>query len=264
MKIHLSILLVSLSLLSACSKGSKTEVVPESVENQKSEVGPFNTEFTSADQTYRHNFKTNISQNEGQVEYYVKTLGKEKIQLLESKLTVSGCPASQVSHQTFWIPDSQKPNQGYQLFLNTVFESLPQVKGVVRHVIHGLQGCQAVELSTTLKKQVAAPALGPICQGTTASNSCRVKIYCKEKDPLTYFYEVEIWDRPTGQTLNQFMNHGDGTRGLMVLATVTPANDGTFLTYSGAGNQLKVHLATSNGIFQSAQGNPVELKCQIY
>lgn len=145
------IFLACLFFLTACSKSNDSEVVQSPVA-EKAEVGPFTVAFSGDNQSYEHNFKININQDEGKVEYFVQTAEAAKIDFIDTKLTVSGCPAAQVIHRTFWIPDAST-QEGELTMPGFFFETIANKKGVLLHVLKGLNGCSSVELKTVLKKQ---------------------------------------------------------------------------------------------------------------
>ncbi len=246
-------------LVLGCGKPTESTVATQ----EHPEVGPFTVQFAPTDQSYQHNFKVNIDQDEGKVEYYVTTAADEKVEIKDIVLKVTGCPAGQISHQMFWAPDSTQSNFGYQEYKGDKFQTTAKIKGTFIHSLKNLKGCTAVDLTTKLVKYVYTTphpefSVGQHCPEASASDQCTVKLYCREKNPLNSFYEFEIWKRGNQYGLSHFYNHGDGTRGLLSSNSVNESliNNEIKYTSSSLKVSLNMNLTTGDGIFTDSMFAP--------
>jgi hypothetical protein len=243
--------------IAACSVETKSEdVVPPSI-NEKSQAGPYTVDFNNSNNNYQHNFKMNIDQNEGKVEYFITTSDAVEIEFVGTSLKVTGCSASQVTHQTYWIPDG-KTTTGQYVIPGSTFKTQAATRGTFTHILRDLSGCTLLDLTTTLRKKQTSSMK---CKESSDSN-CHVAIYCKEKDPLKSFIEVEVWEESWGTTLREFRNQGNGTRNLMTMNSVTFSNNGTESTYISKSVSDKTFLKYNNqnllGLYsQAIQGTQV-------
>lgn len=244
----------ALLLLAACSKSPESEIVPSGDGNAAAgDVGPFTVAFQGPEQTYEHSIKGVPKQNEGKVEYFVTTAEKSKVTLVKTQVQVTGCPAAQVTHHTFWVSDVSNMSEGQLILPGQSFEPKVSVKGVLLHVLKGLDGCSEIEVLTSLKRTAMTQPnpgfpVGGACEGTT--DGCMVQVYCREPDIQTNFIEVEIWKRSWGTLVQKYMNPGDGTkRGLMVSETVTPSSTASSLTFLGSSTKLNFSTTTGVGVF---------------
>ncbi len=263
--------LIGLFLFFTLGCGKPTESTVATQEHP--EVGPFTVQFAPTDQSYLHHFKVNIDQDEGKVEYYITTAADEKVEIKDIVLKVTGCPANQISHQMFWAPDSAQNNFGYQEYLGDKFQTTAKVKGVFIHSLKNMRGCTAVDLMTKLTKYIYTPphpefTVGHPCPEASTSDQCKVKLYCREKNPLTSYYEFEAWKRGNQYTLSHFYNHGDGTRGLLSSnsANESSINNETKYTSSNFKVSLNMNLSTGDGIFTDSSFAPTmtySVECAI-
>ncbi|WP_413291340.1 hypothetical protein [Bdellovibrio sp. HCB337] len=240
-----SILVISTGLiLAACSASVKTEEVAPPGNNEKANGGPYTVDFSAADSTYKHSFKIPINQAEGKVEYFIKTAEAADIEFVSTQMKVTGCPANQVTHKTFWIPDSQN-TVGQYVVPGSTLKTRAGVQGTFMHIVLGLTNCTDVELNTVLKKKKVSNMK---CKESSDS-TCRVQVYCREGNYPTNYVEVEVWQDAWGMSLRKFMNGGDGTRGLMASNSVTVLNNGTDTIYTNNSGSDKVFLKYNNQTF---------------
>jgi hypothetical protein len=248
----------------ACSKSSDSGKVADPGTNDKAQAGPYVVDFGTT-KSYQHSFKIPINQNEGKVEYFITMPEATDIVLTDTSLTVTGCPASQVIHQTFWLPDSAVAS-GQYVVIGSSFRTLAGTQGTFLHILKGLDGCTDVNLSTTLTKK-DKPAMK--CKESRDPN-CQVQVYCKESDALpTNYIEVEAWKEYGGISLYKFMNHGDGTRSQMSMNSAAFTNDGTQSKYSATSNStyLRYNNTTRIGLYYESiagQSFTTDVNCTVY
>lgn len=262
------ILIVTLLFLAGCGKPADSEVVPSAEANtEDSKAGPYTVEFGGPELVYEHTMKGYPNNTEGKVEYFITTAEKAKITLVKTELKVTGCSASQVTHQTFWLPDANV-SEGQLVMTGMSFQPQQNVKGVLLHSIRGLDGCTEVELLTSLKmEKILKPnptfPVGQACEGTTG-DSCKVQVYCREQDPFSSYVEVEVWKRSWGIELKKFMKYSDGTRNLMV-SEMASESVGAF-SYSYVGSTANLYFNSTTGVGKlnekvGGQTYPTDLDC---
>ncbi len=248
-------LVISLLVLAACKKSGEAEVVASTDSDQQAagDVGPFTVNFDGSAQTFAHSVKGVPKQGEGKVEYYITVNEKSKVTLVSTEIKVVGCPASQVSYQTFWLPDATKA-EGTLVMNGLSFQPTPGLKGSLMHVMHGLDGCSEVQLATSLKREkILKPnptfPVGQACEGSSASSPCTVQVYCREQDPLSTYHEFEVWSYSWGRQVNHYMKSSDGKRSLMSSSSVTVNAGATSTSYTGSSASLTYDNATGMGRF---------------
>lgn len=263
MKAILFLLMSALIALGGCGKPKDSgESVPISEDpNAQAQSGPYIVNFSSTDNMYNHLFQGNINQNEGKIEYYIATPTSTQIEVRQSTLTVTGCSASKVKHYLYWVPDANFPNEGAPVKVGSLLQTLPNTKGVLRHVLLGLDGCQSIELLTSLKQIPQSTHIGSACDST--ATNCQIKQYCREKNASSSFNEVEVWSQTWGLELRNFMNHGDGTRSLMMVTTARDTSDSSVYRYESTSAtiaNLALAKLTKQGVFsQVVVGTQVKL-----
>lgn len=257
------LLLASGLIIAACSATQSEDVAPPVA--KENSAGPYDVTFDPTTGIFQHNFEMNIAQSEGKVDYYIQTPEEIDVTFVETALKVTGCPASQVTHQTFWLPDSATTS-GQYLGVGSVFRTRAGIRGSFMHVLRGLDGCATVNLTTKLQKRMGS---NMPCKEST-DTTCRVQVYCKETDPVRTYVEVEVWKESWGVTLRKFMNSGNGTRSLMATNTVVSTSTTTETTYSanspGDRTYLRFNNQTFAGVYsQDVMGNayPTDVTCKL-
>lgn len=152
------LLLGSLIALNACQVKSSTpqSAQPPPPPPEKPSAGPYIVIFDNTNNTYHHSFNLNIDQKEGKVEYLITQPDAVKIEMFNTQLSVVGCSASQVTHELFWLPNKNKI-EWYYVSIGSVFTTEANAEGTLVHVLKGLDGCQSLTLSTTLKRVLKSP-----------------------------------------------------------------------------------------------------------
>mgnify|MGYP003407425659 CR=1 FL=1 len=147
------LLLGALIALNACQVKNTTPqpVQPPPPPPEKPSAGPYSVVFDKDTNAYHHSFKIDLDQKEGKVEYLLTLPVIAKIELSHTQLSVVGCSASQVTHELFWIPDQQKLSW-YYVSIGSTFTTEANTEGKLIHIVKGLEGCQSLTLSTTLKR----------------------------------------------------------------------------------------------------------------
>lgn len=141
------------SVLSACNKkpDAAPETVPAPVDRTEASASSYRIDFTNSP-IYQHSFKMNIDQAEGKVDYLL-TLDEDTVVQVELvKAQVTGCVATQVKHEVFWIPDQRRSQQGQFVTNGSVFQAFAGIEGKLMHTFRGLSGCKSIEVITNLKK----------------------------------------------------------------------------------------------------------------
>lgn len=217
------------------------------------DAGPYTVQFSGADQSYTHSFNLPIKQEEGQVVYHIATPTSSEIEFVDTRLQVTGCPVGNVKHQIFWSQDASRPTVGEYLTTGTVFRTRAGLNGMFRHLVHGLGGCTSITLTTKLKIK---PQTLRTCKETTEAATCQVVAYCRQAGN-SYYTEVEVWKESRGLVLRKFMNVGDGTRSLKLMAAVNKAEFGSITTYSDnyGDAALRIDGANREAILTSATGS---------
>lgn len=232
-------LTLCLSLI-ACEdpSGEREAAKPGTEHSEKTGAGPYQVVFSGADQSYQHSFSFPIRQEEGKVEYYVQTPSSIEVEFLETRLTVSGCAASNVKHQIFWMPDVRISNMVYYLKEGESFRTQSGVRGSFVHLIRGLGGCTDINLTTKMRMK---PAIVRPCKESNSPGACKVLAYCRANYP-TNFTEAEIWQEPHGMSLRKYMNFGDGNRRLMASSSVSMMAQGNVMTYSNSSGDISLSI----------------------
>lgn len=239
--------------LVACEDPDAPRDVEKPKEKPVTEAGPYVVQFSGTDQSYTHTFNIPIRQDEGQVVYHVTTPASSEIEFVDTRMQVTGCPVAAVKHQIFWSQDASRPTVGEYLTTGSFFRTRAGLKGMFRHVAHGLGGCTSISLTTKLK--IKPPTLRT-CKETTEPATCQVVAYCRQSGD-SYFTEVEVWRDSQGLTLRNFLNVGDGTRSLKVMGAMTKTEQGSITLYqdSFGDASLRVDRTTREGLFTGALGN---------
>lgn len=198
--------LMSVLAVSCGKPRAPEQVAPPAPPENPLETGPFAVTFNPNTRNYSHTLKVNINQTEGKVEYTINTPDSIKVEFLNTDLSVEGCPAAQVIHQTFWLPNSEDTKSGIVVAEGSLFDTRPGVTGTLFHALTGLEGCTNINLTTELKKQRGN------CFGYAGSESCQTLVACRNQsnDPVA---EIEIW-RTGGTilTLHEFKSNVKGDR----------------------------------------------------
>lgn len=269
--LFLIFLITNLMNLLSCGKSDSPEVVapPNDSDKQDDGTGPFVVTFKAEDQTYTHTLKININQDQGKVEYQITTPEATAIEFTSAELNVVGCPASQVTHKTFWLPDATK-TVGSFISPGKTFRTDPTVLGIFRHEILNIGGCSGLTLTTNLKKTKfeSRPCVG---ETNKTSKTCSTLVYCRESDINENYFEVEIWKDEGSLALSKFMNRGDGTRALMMKTSVREVNDTKSRIYEGISSQkAKLSFDRITGVgglnYNLPSGHPmsITLTCKHY
>lgn len=139
--------------LNACQVKSTSShpVQPPPPPPEKPSAGPYTVVFDNTNNIYHHSFNLTIDQKEGKVEYLITLPEALKIELFNTQLSVVGCTASQVTHEIYWLPNKNKI-EWYYVSIGSTFTAEANAEGTLVHVIKGLDGCQSLTLSTTLKR----------------------------------------------------------------------------------------------------------------
>lgn len=238
--------------LAACEEAAK----PVPVE----EAGPYAVSFSGKDQVYNHTFTLPIKQDEGQVIYNITTPASVEIEFVDFQLQVAGCPRSAVKHTVFWSQDASLPAVGQYLFKGSVFRTRAGMNGIFRHNVYGLGGCTSITLSTQMKVK---PQLARACNGTLEPATCQVMAYCRQAG-TSYYSEVEVWKETRGLVLRKFMNRGDGTRSLHIMADVTKLVQGNVTSYNDSYGDasLRIDGVTRTGLFTGSTSSD-RLDCEL-
>jgi hypothetical protein len=246
--------------LAACEETGKPQEVPKPTDKPSADAGPYTVEFSGKDQSYSHSFNLSIKQDEGQVVYNVLTPASLDIEFTDTRLQVTGCPVSAVKHQVFWSQDANQPTVGQYLTTGAIFRTRAGMNGLFRHIVHGLGGCTSITLSTQLKVK---PQVLRACNGSLEPATCQVMAYCRQTG-ASYYSEVEVWKESRGLILRKFMNRGDGTRTLQVMADVTKTVQGNVTSYgdSYGDASLRIDGMTRAGLF-SGTSSSERLDCEL-
>lgn len=255
------ILTLSMCLcLAACEDTGGPQEVDKPSDKPTADAGPYTVAFSGKDKSYAHTFTLSIKQNEGQVEYNVMTPASEEVEFVDTRLKVTGCPVSSVKHQIFWSQDASQPTIGQYLTTGAVFRTRAGMNGLFRHIVHGLGGCTSITLSTQLKVK---PQVARACNGSLEPATCQVMAYCRQSG-TSYYSEVEVWREARGLILRKFMNRGDGTRSLQVMADVVKTVQGNVTSYNDSYGDasLRIDGLTRAGLF-NGNSSSERLDCEL-
>lgn len=205
-----------LALTVACTAKVETPQAVSGVDNnpQSEDVGPFEIKF-DANNTYTHNMKINIKQDEGFIEYKINPGQRWDLAVEENQSLVTGCDASMVKHDVFWLPDESNKTIFQILKPNAKFFTGRKTQGVIIQSFKGLTNCSGIEIKTKLKKEIKPTKVGQVCEGFSSVDQCKIMSYCKEKNVSSLYYEIEVWNQQGVLTAKKFLVRNDGTRGLM-------------------------------------------------
>lgn len=256
-------IILALSLcvsLAACEEAGTANEVPKPTDKPSADAGPYTVRFSGKDQSYSHSFNLPIKQEEGQVVYNITTPASVEVEFIDTTLKVAGCPVSAVKHQIFWSQDASQPTIGQYLTPGAVFRTRAGMTGMFRHVVHGLGGCTSITLSTQLKVK---PQALRTCDGSLEPATCQVVAYCRQSG-TSYYSEVEVWKEARGLILRKFMNRGDGTRSLQVMADVAKIVQGNVTSYNDSYGDasLRVDGVTRAGLFTGTSSSE-RLDCEL-
>jgi hypothetical protein len=248
--------------LAACEEAGQPQEVPKPKpsDNETASAGPYTVNFSGKDQSYTHSFNLSIKQEEGQVAYYIATPSSVEVEFVDTRLQVAGCPVSSVKHQIFWSQDASQPTVGQFITVGATFRTRAGMNGIFRHVVHGLGGCTSISLTTVLKVK---PQLARACNGTLEPATCQVMAYCRQSG-TSYYSEVEVWKETRGLVLRKFMNRGDGTRSLHIMADVTKLVQGNVTSYNDSYGDasLRIDGVTRSGLFTGSTSSD-RLDCEL-
>ncbi len=254
-----AILALSLCMsLMACEDTGKPQDVPKPDNNTES-VGPYDVTFSGKDQSYTHSFNISPHDDEGAVDYHITTPASVDIQFVDTRLQVAGCPVSSVKHQVYWLQDANQPLV-QMLKVGETFRTRAGMKGIFRHFIRGLGGCNSMSLTTNIKVK---PQIARTCNGTLEPATCQVMAYCRQSG-TSYYSEVEVWKETRGLVLRKFMNRGDGTRSLQVMADVAKLVQGNITSYNDSYGDasLRIDGVTRAGQFTGVSSSE-RLDCEL-
>ena len=242
---YLLLTLITLVFYSCSAKKTDLTDAPTAGNNETSTntMGPFTVSFDAAESKYENTFRIPIQQNEGKVEYNIFTDRSENVVLEYSNIAVTGCDASLVKQQIFWLAD-EKQTLGQIIKNQSQFKTQIKTKGKIVYSIYHLNGCSEIELKIRLKKLPHIGNAGKACEGSTNLQDCRVDVYCKE-NYSSNFIEVEVWNRAGQRSVQKFMNHGDGSRSLMSMFTANFSNVANSTIYTST-NSSRTFLKYDN------------------
>lgn len=144
-------LLISLiTLLSFAGCANKSEEVAMQPVVEKEGIGPFSVEFAS-DSTFQKAVSAPISQAEGKIEFFSFADLPSQIVVKDIKLSITGCDASQVQFNLFWIPNlDQAPTKGYEVRKSSRIEVKEKVKSSLVASFKNLQNCTHIDFNLAL------------------------------------------------------------------------------------------------------------------
>lgn len=246
--------------LAACEDAGDPREVSKPSDKPSADAGPYTVSFSGNDQSYTHSFNLPIQQEEGQVVYNILTPASVEVEFIDTSLKVAGCPAGSVKHQIFWSQDASQPTIGQYLTTGAIFRTRAGMTGMFRHVVHGLGGCTSLTLTTKLKVK---PQTLRTCNGTLEPATCQVMAYCRQS-ATSYYSEVEVWKEARGLILRKFMNRGDGTRTLQVMADVIRTNQGGVVSYNDnyGDASLRIDSVSRIGMFNGVNASE-RLECDL-
>ncbi|MNY44494.1 hypothetical protein D3C86_1795250 [compost metagenome] len=87
--------------------------------------------------------------------------------------------------------------------------------------------------------------------------------YCRQSG-TSYYSEVEVWKESRGLILRKFMNRGDGTRSLQVMADVVQTVQGNVTSYNDnyGDASLRIDGLTRAGLF-NGNSSSERLDCEL-
>lgn len=256
-------------IVASCSaKVESPQSFPEGNAPQGESQGPFTIAFDT-NNSYSHFLKININQTEGKVEYKINTSSRFDLIVDEVSSAVTGCDATTVKHDVFWLPDESSTAQGQMLKVNSKFMTGRKTTGVLVHSFKNLQTCTGIEIKTRLRKEIKPTKIGQICEGFGSVDQCKLASYCKEKFVGAPFYEFEIWNQQGILSAKKYLVRSDGTRGLMSLYTVNFNDTTAQASFDSTANNnfsLKINNISYDGLateIVNGQNYSLSLACEL-
>ena len=255
--------------LACTAKVETPQTVSGGVNNPQSEdVGPFDIKF-DANSSFAHTLKINIKQDDGFVEYKINPGQRWDLVVEENQSLVTGCDASSVKHDVYWLPDETNKTIFQVLKPNSKFYTGRKTPGVIIQSFKGLQNCTSIELKTIIRKESNATKLGQVCEGFSSVDQCKLTSYCKEKNVSQLYFEIEVWNQQGLQTAKKFLVRNDGTRNLMSSYTVSFSDSlaqAIFASTADNSFSLKVNNINYDGIATekiNSQTYTLNLACEL-
>ena len=229
----------------SCQKVDNQEEQP--VQETKSEsIGPFKVVFNPQTNEYENTLSIDIQQTEGFFEYEILSNQKDEIQVLESLVFVSGCPAKNVEQTLFWFPDQLNKSVYQKLNTGKVFNTAKSFKGSLFYSFKNLDGCSHINVKTKLRKNNTISRIGIACTTTNDIRLCERIVYCKEKSEYSSFYEVEIQNQNGSIIIAKYYNYPGQERKLTSLSTGKLSMTNPIATYTGDSSNMILRINRLN------------------